>query len=177
MKDKKEYLQKIYQLAKSGVGGEKENAQKILDELLKKYSMEIEEIEELDEEIINADIKTPTKVEEKILIQVVYKVTNSTEEIYEIHRGGKLVSKVTRVKCTRKQEIEIRFLYDFYRRLWFEEQEFLLSAFIQKHKIFGKRLDENGNEKVNYISEDEMNRLRRAMGAFKDESPLLQIEE
>ncbi len=49
MTDQKERLKKLYALAMRGVGGEKETAQAILDKLLKKYAMTIDD---LDEEVI-----------------------------------------------------------------------------------------------------------------------------
>ena len=174
-----EFLKKVYALAMQGVGGEQENAKMILDKLLKKYSMSIEQLQEEfdDEKIIDVDIKTPTADEAKILVQIAYKVTNSSDNCYDIYRCGKRVKKVVRVKCTPKQEIELRFLYDFYRSLWFEERKFLLRAFVQKHALFGHEMDEEGNERTDFLSAEEYNRLQSAMKAFQDKSPLLQIEE
>lgn len=174
-----EYLKKIYALAVGGFGGEQENAKIILDKLLKKYSMSIEQLqEECDEEKnIKIDVKTPTKYEGKILSQVVYKVINEKGHCYDLYRKGKKIPKVVRVHCTAREEIEIRFLYDFYRMLWFEEVEFFLEAFIQKHELFGTNFDENGEQVFDTISEEEYIRLRSAMNALRNKSPLLQIEE
>ena len=49
MTEKKERLKKLYALALRGVGGEKEQAQAILDKLLKKYAMTLDD---LDDEVI-----------------------------------------------------------------------------------------------------------------------------
>lgn len=55
--NKKELLKKIKALADSGVGGEKENAQKILAGLMKQYDISEEELSE--ENIKEFEIKIP----------------------------------------------------------------------------------------------------------------------
>ena len=46
MTEQKERLKKLYALALRGVGGEKEQAQAILDKLLKKYAMTLDDLDD-----------------------------------------------------------------------------------------------------------------------------------
>ncbi len=55
--NKEELIKKIKALADRGVGGEKENAQKLLKELMQKYNINEEEISE--DIIKEFDIKMP----------------------------------------------------------------------------------------------------------------------
>lgn len=48
MDNKKERLKKIYNLSLKGVGGEREQAQAILDKLLKKYELSLDDIDDED---------------------------------------------------------------------------------------------------------------------------------
>ncbi len=77
MTDQKERLKKLYALAMRGVGGEKETAQAILDKLLKKYAMTIDD---LDEEVIQEyELEYHGKEQDRILMQTVYKVTDEKD--------------------------------------------------------------------------------------------------
>ncbi len=70
MTDQKERLKKLYALAMRGVGGEKETAQAILEKLLKKYAVSLDE---LDEDIISEyQLEYHGKEQESLLKQTVY---------------------------------------------------------------------------------------------------------
>ncbi len=84
MTDQKERLKKLYALAMRGVGGEKETAQAILDKLLKKYAMTIDD---LDEEVIQEyELEYHGKEQDRILMQTVYKVTDEKDTFVLMQR-------------------------------------------------------------------------------------------
>ena len=74
MTDQKERLKKLYALALRGVGGEKVQAQAILDKLLKKYAMTLDDLD--DEVIQEYDLEYHGKEQDRILMQTAYKVTD-----------------------------------------------------------------------------------------------------
>lgn len=71
--DKTALLKKIRALAEHGVGGEAENAEKLLARMMKKYGISEEELDE--ETRVRHDFTYHGGEEKKILKQVVYKVT------------------------------------------------------------------------------------------------------
>lgn len=73
MADQTERLKKLYALAIRGVGGEKEQAQKLLEKLMQKYGVSLAELDE--EQIKDFDIEVHGEFERKLLRQVVYKIT------------------------------------------------------------------------------------------------------
>lgn len=71
--DKTALLKKVRALAEHGVGGEAENAEKLLARMMKKYGISEEELDE--ETRVRHDFTYHGGEEKKILKQVVYKVT------------------------------------------------------------------------------------------------------
>lgn len=173
MTDQKERLKKLYALAMRGVGGEKETAQAILDKLLKKYAMTIDD---LDEEVIQEyELEYHGKEQDRILMQTVYKVTDEKDTFNHLQYtySGRACRTRLRVRCTAAQKAEIEFLFSFYVRLWEKEKEALLQAFFQKHRIFGNLKEgESGEE----LSGEELEKMYALMHGLSDEQPLKQIE-
>lgn len=172
MNDPKERIKKLYALAMRGVGGEKKQAQALLEKLLKKYDLTLEE---LDEEKINRyELEYHGKEQEELLVQTIYKVTGSYDEIYSLrfNKSGRACKTRLAAYCTEAQKAEIDFLFDFYCRLWEKERARLLSAFIQKHEIFGALKE---GEKCEEISHEERMKLYALMRGLSDEQPLKQL--
>ena len=76
--DKTALLKKIRALAEHGVGGEAENAEKLLARMMKKYGISEAELDE--ETRVRHDFTYHGIEEKKILRQVVYKVTGGYPE-------------------------------------------------------------------------------------------------
>lgn len=173
MADPKERLKKLYALAMRGVGGEKETAQAILEKLLKKYAVSLDELDE--DNIRKYQLEYHGKEQERLLMQTVYKVTDDTTAFYPLcwTRSGRKCRTILGVKCTAAQKAEIEFLFDFYTRVWEKEREALLQAFIQKHRIFGNLKD---GEKGKELSNEELEKMYALMRGLSNETPLLQIE-
>lgn len=173
MTDQKERLKKLYALAMRGVGGEKETAQAILDKLLKKYAMTLDD---LDEEVIQEyELEYHGKEQDRILMQTVYKVTDEKDTFNHLQYtySGRACRTRLRVRCTAAQKAEIEFLFSFYARLWEKEKEALLQAFFQKHRIFGNLKEgESGKE----LSDEELEKMYALMHGLSDEQPLKQLE-
>ncbi len=173
MADQKERLKKLYALALRGVGGEKEQAQALLEKLLKKYDMSIDDLD--DEQSKEYHLTYHGKEQRKLLIQTVYKVLGDTSSLFELRysESGRKCRTILSVSCTAAQKAEIDFLFDFYTRLWEKEREALLEAFIQKHRIFGCLKDD---EEGIRLSDEEFKKMVALMMGLSDEQPLWQIE-
>ena len=70
MNSKEEMLKKLLALSKQGVGGEKINAEALLNKLLKKHGLTIEDIDD-EEEIKQWDVHFNTDFERKLIYQVI----------------------------------------------------------------------------------------------------------
>lgn len=172
MSEQKERLKKLHALAMRGVGGEKEQAQKILEKLMQKYGISLNDLDE--EQIREFDIVYHGEIARKLLLQTAYKVTGSAENVTTLvyRQSGRQCRTKMRVRCTEAQKIEIEFLLDFYCKLWEKESAALFRAFIQKHEIFADRAD----GKCDRISDEEYLKMQQLMRGLSDETPLLQIE-
>lgn len=167
-----ERLKKIYSLALNGIDGEQEQAQKILDKLLDKYSLSLEEIEEEKIKCFNAKFKGAE--EEMLLAQVIYKVTNDKDcfgDYYDTRTNRKIPSTLW-VNCTDVQRVEIDFLFDFYKTLWKQEKKAFFRAFIEKHRIFGNT--DTGEKKS--LSREELMKMYAMMNSMDDAEPIKRIE-
>ena len=159
--DKTALLKKIRALAEHGVGGEAENAEKLLARMMKKYGISVRH-----------DFTYHGGEEKKILKQVVYKVTGGyTYELVYTASGRKVRTQLG-ADCTPAEKVEIEYLFDFYKRLWEKEKDAFLAAYIQKHRIFAIRADVEPRE----MSLEESIKMSALMRGMSDESPLRAIE-
>lgn len=163
--DKTALLKKIRALAEHGVGGEAENAEKLLARMMKKYGISEAELDE--ETRVRHDFTYHGGEEKKILKQVVYKVTGGyTYELVYTASGRKVRTQLG-ADCTPAEKVEIEYLFDFYKRLWEKEKDAFLAAYIQKHRIFAIRADVEPRE----MSLEESIKMSALMRGMSDESP------
>lgn len=130
MEDKKSLLKKLHALAERGEAGEREAAKAALERLSKKYGIAIDELDT--EEVKVFEFEFHGDDEKQLLIQIAWKVTNS------LGNCSQKSNQLFVVHCTESQYIEIEFLFDFYKRVWEQEREMLLRAFVDKHGIYAK---------------------------------------
>ena len=172
--NKQELLKKLKALAEQGVGGEKLNAQNKLNELMKKYG--VTEIELNDDLPLDCEFKYSGEREKKLLIQVIYKVTDNSKAVYSFIYSRTKRQCRTKLGCkaTAAQKIEIDFLFDFYKKLYAKEEKIFFRAFVQKHNIFGEI---KPDETPTPATDDELSQIHALMNGLSDEQPLKQIEE
>ena len=118
-------LKKIKALAERGVGGEKETAMRMYEDLKTRYELEDEEIM-LDAVTLHwfgyAD-----ELEERVLRWIFYKVTGDAS--YHIYTGKYSRRKKRGCDCTEIEAAEITLLYNFYKEELKRELEAFLVAF------------------------------------------------
>lgn len=111
-----ELMKKLQVLAERGVDGEKEGAQRKLEELMKKYNIEEEDL--YNDKIEDFEFKYRTPFEEKLLRQLFYKIVpdyRSKTYRYSWGRGSK---GTYGIYCTKAEGLQIQIEYDFYKELW-----------------------------------------------------------
>lgn len=164
-------LQGIKALADRGDAGERQLAQQKLEELLKKYKLSEDDISDDTQEYF--DIRYYQPWEQLLLWQIGYMVLNSTESYGRKAAGRNRMLKVVVFKCTRAQFLEIEYLFSFYRELFQRELNMLLSAFIQKHALFGDPdVASNGKK----FTDEELSKMFAMMGTLEDSTPRTAIE-
>ena len=174
---KAELLQKVKALAERGVGGEADSAAEILDRLMKKYGITAEELDA--ESTEDFEFQFHGKAEETLLRQIIYMVTNSPVVFgYRNNRTSRKCRTLMGANCTSAQRIEIEFLFDFYSELLKREQKALLTAFVNKHRLFGDgsyRTDGEDSSDTK-MSEEERMKMLQLMGALDEETPNKRLE-
>lgn len=145
---------KLKALSDRGVGGEKENAQQMLAELIEKHGISIDEIEEPErkQEVLDCKIK-----QKEMMGQVAYMVLGSKARVYESTRNKNCLV----VECTKAEYLEIEASFEFFWRAYEKELKLFYQAFIQKNRIFSGDVD--GRE-LKDLTEQELKDLRRVMG-------------
>lgn len=170
--DQVERLKKVYALALKGSDGEKDAAAALLDKLLKKYN--ISEADLSDVNVQDFHVEYHGKEQLKLLVQVVYKVTNNDSCITPLYsKSRRRCQTKVNVECTKAQIVDIRLLFDFYTHLFNEEKDMFLTAFVHKHQLYGQ--PKPGDEKRQY-SVDDLIKIRRFMDGMQDATPNKRIE-
>ena len=173
MANRQELLKKLKALAEQGVGGEKLNAQKKLDALMKKYGISEEELS--DDMPIECEFTFSGEREKGLLSQIIYKVTNQSGTTYRFRYtdSNRLCRTKLGCRATKAQKIEIDFLFDFYKKLYVKEEIMFYKAFVQKHKLFGELKDGEAPREIDF---EELGRICALMNGMSEEQPLKQIE-
>lgn len=109
---KRELLKKLQALAERGVGGEKEGAQRKLEQLMKKYGLEDADLSEDEEE--DHDFKYHNEFEKQLLRQIFYKIVPDFRSHTYYYTHGKGSKSTYGIRCTKAQALQIQIEYDFY---------------------------------------------------------------
>lgn len=175
MDDKtKEKLSRLKALAERGVGGERDNAGKLLDKLLNKYGARLDELD--DEREQDFIFKYSGKEQQALLVQVASYVIGESEHcFYCATPSGKRSKTKMCIACTKAQKLEIEFLFDFYKRLWEKEKKTILTAFCLKHELFPQKTSEIPDDEK--PTPQEIERIKKAMQMLSDEQPFVAIAE
>lgn len=180
MDKKRELLKKLQALAERGVGGERETAERKLQQLMKKYG--IDEMEFAEDKMEEFEFKYSNPQEEQLIRQLFFKMFGREWKTKSYtYRFGKGSRTIRGIECTKAEGIQLQIEYEFYKDLWREEMELFWSAFIQKHRIFSIRPDDTGDSDEPMTEERmaELMRMQQMMGAMQDKTmqPLLETAE
>lgn len=156
----KKKLLKILALAQRGVGGEKTNAEAILEREMNRHGLTIDDLVE------SVERKTRwfsyrSKVEKDLLFQCVFKVTNASKSIsYSVNRR-----KRTQIgfDLTEIEFIELDMMYNHFRALYKKELKSLFIAFVNRHELY----PETGTCSGSKLTEEEMKRIVSLMASLR----------
>lgn len=137
--DKMKILNNLNELAKRGVGGEKENAEKLLERLLKKYNMTIEEIEAdvpKTRYILRSENKSNFDYEKILIDQLLYKIKPDAVTRVFTYRRIKRNRLTTIVDLTDAEWLMFQYEFSVYKEALEKELGLFMSAFISKNHIY-----------------------------------------
>lgn len=165
-------IKKLQALAERGVGGEKETAERMLQQLFKKNG--INALEELESEEPEYTLFSYNgKHEKKLLRQCIYKVMTAAKEPTFYHSKG--TRQKVGIYCTKAQKIEIELEFNFYRSIFYDELDTFIDVFVQAQDIFPPDAPKSSYDKydsktmkVVSMAETIKKRVRTAMIDTKD---------
>lgn len=158
-----EKLKKIKALAERGVGGERETALRMYEELKARYEIEDEEIM-LDTVTLHW-FGYRTELEEDLLTQIFYMVTGSPA--YHHYTGKYGRRKKRGCDCTEIEAAEITLLFNFYREELKRELEAFLIAFKNGNNLYPDKTARcyKENNRKRELTDEERRMLKKA-GAY-----------
>lgn len=148
-----ELARKLKALADQGSGGEKYNAQKALDRLMKKHGISMEEIELPERHMVEFKV---SRQKRNFFAQVAMSVIGHKRDLRIMPRKPTLIFG----EVSRFEEIEIRAKFEYFWRLWIKEQDIFLHAFIMKNRIFDIDAE---SKQLSDLSPEDQEKARRAM--------------
>lgn len=159
---REELLKKIKALAEQGIGGEKENAQKLLESLMQKYGITDQDLD--DEKIDCFDFKLPKFYNaEKLACQVIFSIVGHTKE-----KGLSKIGKAYWITSTTAEFLEFQAKFEFYSHHFKKDLETYYAAWIQANKIFPVKNDSEKNTERKLAAEDlKMLRLARQLDSHE----------
>ena len=158
-----EKLRKVAALARSGVGGERENARRMLEEICAKHGLTLEQIES--PEVKECRFAYRNDFERKLIYQIAAHVCGRDLVAYNYRRRGRKV-KVIGVDLTAMQAADVETCFAHYRKVWAEQLESMMKdffvAFVQKQGL-GCKQSGGGRE----LTPEERAQLMRAMALMQ----------
>lgn len=156
-------LRRIYELAIKGVGGEKSNAQAMLEKLLLKHGMSLDELTNSEEQVYEYYFPYRTDFERILILQIVAKVQDN-HKISAWRYGRK---KHVHVELTPSEFFEVDMLYGLYKRAWEAELEVTITAFLSVNNIFPESENPDPNKKSDPMSDEEIEALLAKMKGMR----------
>jgi len=144
-------MKKLKALAERGIGGEKENAQFLLDRLCAKYEITPESLDEEEERKLRWFRYRKGPHFKKLLAQCIFKVMGKGCKTYG-HAATRQRELAT--ECTAAEAIEIELDYEFYANALQIEVTRLTEMFIQKNSLFPPGCE---TEKECTLTEEDIN--------------------
>ena len=134
MSKREDLLRKLKALSERGEGGEAINASAKLQQLMRKYGISEDDLDDAAKEY--RDFKYCGHFEHMLLQQIIYMVTGNVDFYGRKSENGKTVPNVTVVYCTNAEQIEIQAAFEFYKYHLNIGMENYYRAFIEKENIF-----------------------------------------
>ncbi len=163
-------LKKVKALVESGVDGERDNAKTLLDKLLKKYKISLDEL--VTEETKEYKFKFTNDWEKKILIQCIAKFASNVKKYSNfLTKKGKIQKNIISVELTKMQFLDVKSSTKYYVSLYKKELELFYLAFISKHNIFSEKSEnEKEEDSESSLSNEDIMAICNMMAGLSDKT-------
>ena len=144
--DKIQLLKKLNTLMQDtrGNSNERENAEKILAELIKKYNISLDDIN--NDEQKDRYIEFNNDYEKQLICQICYKLFKHEKSVRSfISKKSKFNRTHVIIQMTDEELIEFEYLYSIYKTDLAKEMNLFYTAFINKNNIFPELTDNELN--------------------------------
>lgn len=153
-------LEKIVELARHGVGGEKETAIRMVKKICEKNGLEFDDIMSDSQQIHKYEIKYRSKPELNVITGVICKMLDVPSIQYNAYY------KRAFFETTSEKYIDIIYAIDIYLRAFRKERRRMASdlnrAFVIRHQLWGSTAEPETVKDSEY--DDYMRRIRMAEG-------------
>lgn len=159
-----ERIRKVKVLAEQGVAGERDAAQVLLNELMKKHNISDEDL--LDEKVHCYGVCTGGGIYTKLFVQIYLKTFASEERgVWDVEQFPKRIVKDLEIlrmgdqkpdvviQCTKSEFIEVKTLFLIYKPDFDKHIESFLYAYYKKNSLLG---DAKGDGKELSLEEKQM---------------------
>jgi hypothetical protein len=146
-------LLKVLRLSQQGVGGERENAEALLEKLLRKHSMTMADLESFGAAESRVWLSASDAEERIVLSQLAIRLFGTKRKLWT--QQGKFE---VGLDASPSEKAAIQIAWEVYREAFSEARHALVLGFCFKHDLYAS--EENGNTEM---SDEERERGRRAM--------------
>jgi hypothetical protein len=150
-------LMKLLELAKRGEHGEKENAQRFLEKLLKKHGMTVADLD--DDATSRYTFTYKSELESRLLTQIICTVLQVNRYTKRQVRGSRTIG----LDLTRAQNLEIAMQFSVYRAELARNVDRMFTAFVHKNGLTGPDSDDDAPRAERTYSAEEVEAIRRMM--------------
>lgn len=160
---------KVKALAERGTEGEKANAEKMLNLLMKKYGITDDDIDLDKVDVYLIDTENPLFLQ--LFVQVYHLNYGRKREILDANRMPKKLKREwasygygdkdgnVAIKCTKAEFIEIKMLFDIYKEDFKRQMDTFMYAYFMKNDLLVPRTEEDTDES----SPDDIKKALQAM--------------
>lgn len=157
-----ELAKKLKALADRGIGGEKINAEKMLNDFIKKHNIKLEDIEKEDINDYFFKIDENNLLLFRLIRQITTKVSKEIKKYLfnkKTIRQYKLSGNYM-ISCTLYEYIEIKNTFDIMSKLFEKELEVFYTSFLYANDLL---IEPDADSDISKYSEEEIEQFNRAV--------------
>lgn len=171
-------IKKLYALAMRGVGGEKENAERMMNQLLDREGLSIEDI--ISEKRIRYGWSYKTSHDRSIIVQVLYRVQDDRGDDAKVWSSKYPRCRVS-AKLTKAEYMLADMMIVFHRSQWRKERlrtlEALEIAYLNKHNLLSEPSEDDPIPDVTPESLEKWSRIASMQANLENKSFMKGIEK
>jgi len=152
-------IRKVKALAEAGVGGEKTNAESLLQKLMKKYGLTDKDLES--EEVVEFSMRVPKiELHRKLMVQLLHICGYKKDERFDFVGAGK---NTWHFKAPIAMKVDFMERFDFYIKHLETDIETFYLAFLYKNNLVIESTEDDTDYQDKKKDEEEIKRHQKAL--------------